>query len=139
MARPKKNANAPDAEERLKAALWKLLDERGLRDITVTMLVAEAKCNRGTFYYHYEDIDDMVLRIATEDLLDNPSFNERVFNPDSHADAEVHPMSDSELDTIGSHLALLLRHGGADAVIGRIKESVAEKWNEVLIDQGSFR
>lgn len=60
MARPRKDANEPDACERLREALWQLLGEEPFDRISVSELCQRAHVQRNTFYYHYEGIYDLV-------------------------------------------------------------------------------
>lgn len=49
-------------------ALFTLMKEKSYNDITVKELCEAADINRGTFYLHYKDIDDMVEQIEQEIL-----------------------------------------------------------------------
>lgn len=44
----------------LREALLELINEKGLHSITVSDLTQRADINRGTFYLHYRDIEDMM-------------------------------------------------------------------------------
>lgn len=50
----------------LKEALTGLLLERELKDISVKELAAVADVNRGTFYLHYRDMDDLYEQLQQE-------------------------------------------------------------------------
>ena len=50
-------------------ALFTLMKEKSYNDITVKELCEAADINRGTFYLHYKDIDDMVEQIEQEILV----------------------------------------------------------------------
>lgn len=54
--------------ELLTNALIALLKEKNLHEITVKELCDMADINRGTFYLHYKDINDMVEQIETDIL-----------------------------------------------------------------------
>ena len=60
MARPKKS-NQPSVRDRMIEAFWQLLEDNQLHEISVGMIVAKAGCNRGTFYYHFADKDELML------------------------------------------------------------------------------
>lgn len=51
---------APSTKLALAGALHKLLQKKFLDDITVTELVEECQVNRQTFYYHFQDIYDLL-------------------------------------------------------------------------------
>ena len=62
----------------LREKLFELLEEKPLEEITVKELSAAADVNRSTFYFYYDDINDMLEQIQNEifmvferDVLDN--------------------------------------------------------------------
>lgn len=54
----------------LKDAFVELLEEKGIEKITVNRLAERATINRVTFYLHYQDIPDMVEKMADEMIKD---------------------------------------------------------------------
>jgi len=50
----------------IRESLLELLAEQPLKQITVTSLCALADINRGTFYAHYADINDLVEKLEAE-------------------------------------------------------------------------
>src|SRR4051812_39654647 len=48
-----------------------LSGEKEFKDITVKDITAEAMINRATFYYHFEDIYDLLEKVLSEVLLVN--------------------------------------------------------------------
>ena len=58
---------APSTKLALANALKKLLQKKFLDDITVKELVEECEVNRQTFYYHFQDIYDLVEWACIED------------------------------------------------------------------------
>lgn len=50
----------------LRVALFTLLKEKSVNEITVTELTDRADVNRATFYFYYNDIIDMVQQIQNE-------------------------------------------------------------------------
>lgn len=58
------------SKKRLRQALARLMQQKAFPSITVTDVVREADLNRGTFYAHYHDIDDMRAQIENELLSD---------------------------------------------------------------------
>ena len=51
---------APSTKQALAASLKKLLEKKNLDDITVKELVEDCEVNRQTFYYHFQDIYDLL-------------------------------------------------------------------------------
>lgn len=59
MARPRKDSGGIAAKEALVEAFWSLLAQRPYAKITVKELSAAAGLNHNTFYYHFENMDDL--------------------------------------------------------------------------------
>ncbi|MBZ8177293.1 TetR family transcriptional regulator [Corynebacterium poyangense] len=60
--------------QELHKAFWRLLDQerqQPYKRISVQALTCEAGCNRGTFYYHFHDIEDFYDDILTQVFDDN--------------------------------------------------------------------
>ena len=56
-------------ESKLKYALKQMMEDIPLEDINVTALCQKCGCHRQTFYYHYQDIYDLIAAIfLNEDL-----------------------------------------------------------------------
>ena len=50
----------------IKDTFISLLKEKPFNQITVKDIVDECGVNRNTFYYHYEDINDLLENVITE-------------------------------------------------------------------------
>ena len=72
MARPKKS-NQPSVRDRMIEAFWQLLEDNQLHEISVGMIVAKAGCNRGTFYYHFADKDELMLAALSREVKGLPN------------------------------------------------------------------
>jgi AcrR family transcriptional regulator len=53
-------------QDRIRKALISLLLEKDINDITISELAGAADINRGTFYLHYRDIQDVFSQIEEE-------------------------------------------------------------------------
>lgn len=131
MGRPAKHSNVPDARERIVSSFWTLLKRHRLNEITVGMIVAEAGCNRNTFYYHFDNKEALVNSILDEELKDTA---QRVFNM-------VAGFEDDYLKSLFSEgylgrVALLMNKGNADLIGGKVKQHVAGVWQAVLRPEG---
>ncbi len=62
----------------LRAALIELMEERGLDNISVNDICARADLNRGTFYNHFHDKDDLLTRLEDEIIADLERIQERM-------------------------------------------------------------
>lgn len=80
--RPEEGTAAVACEDRritrskaaLRDALIDLMEERGIEGFTVNDLCERANLNRGTFYNHFRDKDDLLLRFENEVLDDLDHF-----------------------------------------------------------------
>lgn len=57
-------------KQSLNEALFNLLDRKPFKQITITDIVQEADVNRGTFYKHYREKEDLLDNIIQEVLAD---------------------------------------------------------------------
>ena len=53
----------------IKTALLKLMHEKKFEDITVTDIVRVADINRGTFYAHYSNVQDVITKMQEEMMV----------------------------------------------------------------------
>lgn len=63
MARPSAKSGDKHVQERLQEAFFTLLARYPIDEISVSMIVAEAKCARGSFYYHFESYDIFIEKM----------------------------------------------------------------------------
>lgn len=68
MARPRKDAPDAGARERILEAFWTLYRARPLEKITVRELCEEARCNKTTFYYHFQDTRAVLEELERESV-----------------------------------------------------------------------
>lgn len=62
MARPKKGNLNNLATVKIENAFWRLLEAESYSDITVLRISQESGVNRNSFYYHYEDMNDLAYK-----------------------------------------------------------------------------
>ncbi len=60
------NRSVRNTKRRLREGLLSLLEQRPINEISVKELTALVDVNRGTFYFHYQDIYDMLWKIENE-------------------------------------------------------------------------
>lgn len=73
MARPRKDARDAGARERILQTFWTLYRTRPLEKITVRELCEVARCNKTTFYYHFQDTRAVLEELERESVpLDIP-------------------------------------------------------------------
>lgn len=66
MSNPETDRRVRKTKRQIRTALTKLLNEKDLKEITVSELTALADVNRGTFYLHYSDIYDLFEKLQSE-------------------------------------------------------------------------
>ena len=69
MCRENKLDTKLDTKQRIAAALRQLMQERPLRKITVQDLMDRTQMKRQSFYYHFQDIRDVLAWICTQQLV----------------------------------------------------------------------
>lgn len=132
MARPPKEQKSADL--RIRNAFWKLLEAHDYKDITVGMIVDEAQCNRGSFYYHYPNIEALVDCVINEELLGNFTITQVIFSVASGFKPE-----DDNRERITQHIKnlwLIAERGGLDLIDPKIKSGVIRMWTSILCPNG---
>ena len=135
MGRPRKQADVPDARKRIIEAFWTLLEQARINELTVGMISAQAHCNRGSFYYHFDDMNDLVLSAVEEELLKDSMLINDIFQLLSGTGTLTFD------DLIGEQrmrrLGLAIERGGTTMVTGKIKALIQELWQAALRPDGT--
>ena len=141
MARPRKDSETPNARRRIIDAFWRLLEANPLSKITVGMVANEAGCNRGTFYYHFGDMNSLALE-AIRELLDDTMLIRVMFALSSDAEATIKAVGacvDKNRDMYEQrieHFNLIMRAGEMHTVDAMTKRVVVDLWRQVLCCNG---
>jgi len=69
MARPRYNKQDLRARQKLENAFWMCLDEMPYEKMTVATLVEHAGVNRNTFYYYFDNVEDMARTVFDETVI----------------------------------------------------------------------
>lgn len=69
MEEPKTDRRVRKTKKQLRMALTALMMERGVGDITVREIAELADVNRGTFYAHYRDVNDLLAQVEESVFL----------------------------------------------------------------------
>lgn len=133
MARPRKEAAGADARQRIQSSFWQLLEDNQLHEITIGTITAQACCNRGTFYYHYHDMDDLILHVIEEEILGENALAENIFRLITGASLEAYLKSYTQSV---HRISLLLNRGGMDMVLAKMCPAVKLMWKAVLCPDG---
>ncbi len=76
----------------IRMALISLIEEKGFETLTVTDLTSRAGINRGTFYIHYQDKNDLLEQTEAEIIHDIETILQKA-PPLTLADLRTHEMS----------------------------------------------
>lgn len=135
MARPKKNSETLEAKQRLIDAFWTLLETKRVGDITVGAIAEKAQCNRGTFYYHYADMNELVYSAIEGELLSGyDAVPQRMFRAMTSFDAFSLESLRGTLQI--QRMSLLIEHGGSDIASEKAREVILRMWEVVLCPSG---
>ncbi len=136
MARPKKT-DCIEARQRIIDGFWILLENHRLRDITIGMVVEQAQCNRGTFYYHYADMNDLIYAAIEHELIIERSIPGIIF--DAACERETSPSQTIDESQQLYRLSLIMEQGGMDLVLTKAYDMVNKLWISVLApDKGEL-
>ncbi|WP_363177314.1 TetR/AcrR family transcriptional regulator [uncultured Senegalimassilia sp.] len=98
------------------------------------MVAEQAELNRGTFYYHFKSMDDLVDRVIEDEVLGNGSILQNMLSlvaGSSTANGfETFIKQDIE------RIALLIKQGGMNSFSIKIKCLMFDTWKAILCDEG---
>lgn len=135
----KENRSVRNTKRRLREGIIELLNEKPTSEITVKELCEKVDVNRGTFYYHYTDIFDMINNIEN-DFFD--MFNNIIKDISTSNKQKVEAFSIIEMvflffDDNFELSAALIGPNGNISFLQRLKDLVDEKCSDVWIEAGS--
>ena len=115
-------------QEQLKQAMTQLLQEKPAREITVRELTERADVNRGTFYAHFTDLNDMLEQMENEVLAEFEKLLDR-HAPDDLA-RDLTPLLAEVFAFVERHRGLIptfLRQQTADRFLQRFSQVIYDK------------
>ncbi|PID23055.1 TetR family transcriptional regulator [Sporosarcina sp. P3] len=86
MNQPKIDPRIQRTRKLIMDSFMELSGKKEFKDITITDIAAEAMINRATFYYHFEDIYDLLEKVLSEVLwinLDGSNYPQDELNEDA--------------------------------------------------------
>lgn len=128
MARPRKD-QGDCAEQRIKHAFWVLLEQNDLKDITVSMITSEANCNRGTFYYHYNSLEELIDAVINDELFINSSVPRALFYL---LCKKSNPFEQEKFALHIRRFGLMMNRGGQEGIDTKVKAAVVDIWEHLL-------
>ena len=124
------NRSVRNTERRLREGLLQLLEEKPINEISVKELTDLVDVNRGTFYFHYQDIYDLLHAMEDEFFVQfDRTLTERepFAAPNEATGSEVSPYLRaifSFLDDNRSFCRIMLGAHGDMQFVDRVKERV---------------
>ena len=129
------NRSVRNTKKKLRSGLITLLSEKPLNEISVKELTDFVDVNRGTFYFHYSDIYDMLSKIEDEFF---ERFNSILNDPDIQGSAKEY------LTAIFSFLGgnhdlceILLGPHGDMQFVSRVKSLIDERCSDLWRENAS--
>ncbi|MBM7095156.1 TetR/AcrR family transcriptional regulator [Bacillus sp. H-16] len=114
----------------IRQSVMKLIEEKGVKNITVSDITAYADINRGTFYLHFRDVNDLLEQYQKEFLVEIKAKVKDIdiFEFIKHRESKTaYPVIMTVLETIAKHadlLKVLLGPNGDPAFSIKLKEFV---------------
>ena len=136
MARPRKDGTVAGADERLVEAFWDLLEEMPVRDVSVGALARRAGCNRGTFYYHFPSLDELVSRAVLGEVAGRDRFLERMAKLACGATEQDYARVLASPSA--ARIALLVERGGRTELASVAMPFAMGMWTELLAPGGTL-
>lgn len=129
MARPRKDSAAVNAKVRIREAFWKLYEQMPFERITVKDVCDRARCNKTTFYYHYDNLRVVLDEIEAESLpIEAPNIFVSLL---SQADKKQIPIEYfSKNSERFRRYCFLLGPDGDRTFTQQAKDVMLEKWCE---------
>ena len=133
MARPKKNAEGKNAQERLEEAFWDSLAEAPYAEMTIMGISKRASVNHNTFYRYYDNLNDMARKLLNGLIVEElPGF--LLSTPTSEARFEETVSAQVNLDDF--HKALLFARSGSAYLTSILHDAIADVWlNAAAVDK----
>jgi AcrR family transcriptional regulator len=131
MARPRKDQEQPDAKQRILDAFWELLEDNALQSITVAAISKKAHCNRGTFYYHFNDMDDLLNCAIESTLFEKKGVPYYIFGLVSGTNEDIARAILAE-GRMNRFALIVKKCGGTDIVEKKAKKIMVDMWQTVL-------
>jgi len=139
MPRPKYQQDDKTAREKLIKAFWDSIEEMPYHKLTVLGISKKAGLNRNTFYYHYESIDDLAVKVVVETLMrDLPGILVSQLNLEE-GDVVDSLLADKSLRERFDHVCLLAGKNSSPELQEMLKTAIADNWKSFLsIDMETF-
>ncbi|MDO4182320.1 MAG: TetR/AcrR family transcriptional regulator [Coriobacteriia bacterium] len=127
MARPRSNALDAPLEDRIEEAFWELVQENAPERISIVALSKQAHCNRGTFYYYFTDIYDLLDRLIEKNLPRTISRHVLSYMAGKESADDLEVAVREENDHI-EKLGILLTRSESNYCAEKLKATLIDVW-----------
>lgn len=134
MARQKYDPNTLQAKEKIVEVFWELLENYSLNSLTVSQIASQAQCTRGTFYYHYPDMETLIRSAIESEALGHDGVPDRIFSTMASIDS---PRATNQFSNLPMYrISLVMRRGGREIAEDVITQAIIGMWKAVLCPNG---
>ncbi|WP_439818869.1 TetR/AcrR family transcriptional regulator [Weissella paramesenteroides] len=133
MVRPKKSENENPVRSRIGQEFWKLLRNKPLAQITVSELVKKAECNRATFYYYFDNVDDLAWKMLKESIpVELTKIAQAYFT------GEIENVTiDPETMHVIERLSVLIGKDGSSELANLAADALKKVWSKEFLTEGN--
>lgn len=138
MARPRKDSEEKGAEARMIEAFWNQLSRMPYREVTAASVARQAGCNRATFYYYFDSIEDLAEQAI--DVAIPTGIADLAEKFLSESGASFH-LSEEQRCAV-ERICLLTGSNGSTRLTERFKRALMEAWGRkfgVSLEQEDVR
>lgn len=136
MTEPKTDLRIQRTRKFIMDSFIDLSGEKEFKDITVKDIAAEAMINRATFYYHFEDIYDLLEKVLSEVLLVNLDCNNYEHN---ELNEETIVRVFLAITNFQQSLSNRCHRGYEDTIARIIREQLEVIFHKMLVKQNNAR
>lgn len=132
MARPKKTVNTQPIRGRIEQEFWRLMKKQLLAQITISELVKNTHCNRTTFYYYFDNVDDLAWKVIAESIpVELPKIARSYFT------GEVGDVTiDADTMHMVKKLSTLIGRDGSSRLAYLAADALKNMWLKELVPAG---
>ena len=127
MPRPRNDQLNVPIEQRIEEAFWTLIEDHAPERISVVALSKQAHCNRGTFYYYFTDIYDLLDRIILENQPTTLPFYLLAYLSGQNSIETVKRAMEAEEEKL-KKLGTLLMRSESSYCADKLKEACIDVW-----------
>ena len=114
----------------IRETLLELMEEKPFSKVTVTEVCKKAEMNRGTFYLHYLDLEDVLDDILTEMLSDTACALDHVLCPERQC--ATYPFCD-KIHSSAQYRMLFLDESVTERLLKKLSDTCKERYVTYLM------